>query len=223
MRRSVLVVGSLLLSAFVASATDVSQYGLFLGYDFTRFNPPNSFWPSFNANGGDGQFSYNFNKWIAAAVDMGAANSGTWSHYSINTTVAHLVAGPRFTYHRGRFQPFAQVLFGGGYGSSSTQIDVVGAKIVSPPSVSKTITPPVDVNPNIPLSVRVVSSRGGFAMLAGGGIDIKISKHVNFRPIGADYFLMRLPTLSNFIGGSSRANWNNFRYTTGFNFTWGRE
>jgi hypothetical protein len=122
-----------------------------------------------------------------------------------------------------RIQPFAQVLFGGGYATSSMQLDVVGAKIVAPPSVSHPTAPPIDINPNMPLSVRVVSSRGGFAMLVGGGVDIKISKHVNFRPIGADYLLMRLPTLPNFIGGSSRANWNNFRYTTGFNFTWGHE
>lgn len=54
-------------------------------------------------------------------------------------------------------------------------------------------------------------------MFAGGGLDIKLSKHIGFRPIGADYFLTRSSTL--FTGNDT--NRNNFRYTAGITFMWG--
>ena len=54
-------------------------------------------------------------------------------------------------------------------------------------------------------------------MAFGGGLDIRINKHLSFRPIGLDYYMMRLQNLRT-------ANDNNqhcIRYTTGFNFTFG--
>ena len=58
------------------------------------------------------------------------------------------------------------------------------------------------------------ASNTGFAMMAGGGLDIKVSKHIAFRPIGADYYLTRIPSL--LTGDTS--NRNNFRYSAGINF-----
>ena len=205
----------------VASASDAPQFGAFLGYSYVRFNPNTTALPSLNANGGDGQFEYRINHWVDAVVDAGAVTKGAWNGYSVDSTVPYVMAGPRFRYGKGRFQPFVHALFGGAYATSSTQIAVQGGQIVAPPSVSNPIAPapPIVVNPNIPLSVRVVSSRSGFAMVAGGGLDIKLSKHVSFRPIGADYFLVRLPDFFN----STDTNRNNFRYTAGFNFLFGHE
>ena len=56
-------------------------------------------------------------------------------------------------------------------------------------------------------------------MMAGGGLDIKLSRHVSFRPIGADYYLARVPSF--FTGDVS--NRNNFRYSAGVNFLIGGE
>ena len=56
-------------------------------------------------------------------------------------------------------------------------------------------------------------------MMAGGGLDIKINKHMSFRPIGADYYLVRLPSL---LTGDT-TNRNNFRYSTGINFLFGAQ
>jgi outer membrane protein OmpA-like peptidoglycan-associated protein len=56
-------------------------------------------------------------------------------------------------------------------------------------------------------------------MLLGGGLDIKISRHVAFRPFEADYYLMRVPNL----GTGNLTNRNNFRYAAGVNFMLGGE
>ncbi len=56
-------------------------------------------------------------------------------------------------------------------------------------------------------------------MTAGGGLDIKISHHVSFRPIGLDYMLTRLQNLRT----ANDNNQHNLRYTTGLNFTFGGE
>lgn len=213
MNRSFLVAGIALLSAFAASATDQPQYEFFVGYDFVRFNPNSDFIPSFNANGGSGQFVYNFTRWIGAAVDIGAVNRGTFLNTtsSFDTTVLNFVAGPRFTLHNhSRFQPFGQVLFGGAYATTSTSIPVV----ISGDSV---VPPGFNAVPGNPTTARIGFSNTGFAMLAGGGLDIRLSKRVAFRPIGVDYYLMRFP--SAFTGNTS--NRNNFRYSAGFNFLFG--
>jgi hypothetical protein len=106
--------------AAAASATDWDRYEVYLGYDFVRFNPNSNFIPSFNANGGGGQFVYNFSKWFGGVVDLAAVNKGTLNGFNVDTTVASFTAGPRFTMHRGRWAPYVQLLFGGAYATTST-------------------------------------------------------------------------------------------------------
>ena len=54
-------------------------------------------------------------------------------------------------------------------------------------------------------------------MMAGGGLDIRLSKHFTYRLFDADYYLCR-PTS---IFTNDDVNRNNVRLTTGVNFTWG--
>jgi len=51
-------------------------------------------------------------------------------------------------------------------------------------------------------------------MTAGGGIDLKVSKHFSIRPVQAEYFLTRIPD-----GLNNRQN--NFRYSAGVVFRFG--
>jgi hypothetical protein len=209
MKKLIAVIAALPLFALVAGATDSPTAEAFVGYNFVRFNPNSGYIPSFNANGGGGQFVYNLNKWIGGVFDMGAVTKGSLNGFNVDSTVINFVAGPRFTYfNHSRFQPFAQVLFGGAYSTASAQITPVGG-IILPPGIV--------VPPNVPISARINASNTGFAMLAGGGLDIKINKHMAFRPIGADYYLTRLPSL--LTGNTS--NRNNFRYSAGVNFLFG--
>src|SRR5215467_14159178 len=112
MKKIVATVVTSLSFAAVVGATDIPRMETFLGYNFTRFNPDSGFVPSFNANGGSAQFVYNFSHWVGVAVDGGAVHKGVLNGADVDTTVANLLAGPRFSYHNhSRFTPFGEVLF----------------------------------------------------------------------------------------------------------------
>jgi len=208
MRNIIRVLAAVPLFALAASATDWPRYEAFLGYSFVRFNPNSGYIPSFNANGGYGQFQYNVNRWVSGVVDAGAVTKGVLNGFDISTTVASVTAGPRFTYrNHSRFTPFGHVLFGGAFSSAS--VPVLGS--VLPPGL---ILPPTGA-----IRARLTTSDNGFAMFAGGGLDIKLSKHIAFRPVGADYYLARFSSL--LTGGTT--NRNNFRYTAGINFLFGAQ
>lgn len=53
-----------------------------------------------------------------------------------------------------------------------------------------------------------------FAMTAGGGIDVRVSRHLFIRPVQAEYFLTKIPD-----GLSNRQN--NFRFGAGIVFRFG--
>ena len=57
------------LCAVVAAAQDIPKVETFLGYTFVRTNTSTNV-PAFNANGGGGQFVYNFNNWISGVADL---------------------------------------------------------------------------------------------------------------------------------------------------------
>jgi hypothetical protein len=210
-----------LLTASVASATDYAPWEGFLGYNLVTFNPNTANVNSFNANGGDAQLVRNFSSWVGVALDVGAVHSGTLfgalNNITPNGTVDHtlvnFVAGPRFTYQKhSRFMPFIQIMFGGARSTSSTSITLLqGGTIWPPPGL---IVPPGESQP---LVARLEAERTGFAMIVGGGLDIKVTKHFTFRPIGADYYLARLPS---FVTGND-INRDHFRFSAGFNFLFG--
>ena len=211
MRKSIIFIAVVMLSILMASAEDVEQYETFLGFSLVRFHPNSGILPAFNAHGGDGQFVYNLDSYIGAVVDLGAVTKGELNHNSVDSTVVNFMAGPRFKYHgEARFQPFVQMLFGGTYATASTRYNLSATNAV-------VLGPSIFVDPNPPVFARLVVSRAGFAMLAGGGIDIKLSKHIAFRPIGADYYLARLPGP---LTGNPQ-NVGNFRYSAGINLLFG--
>ena len=80
------------------------------------------------------------------------------------------------------------------------------------------LPPGLIIPPGLPVSGRLVASNTDFAMLAGGGLDIKINKHVFFRPVEASYYLTRMPS---FLTNNVTSNRNNFRYSAGVNFMFG--
>jgi outer membrane protein OmpA-like peptidoglycan-associated protein len=213
MKKCIRVVGVAALFVLTAAADEWPRSEIFLGYNFVKFNPNSDFVPSFNANGGSGQFQYNFTKYLGVAMDVGAVNKGVLNGFGVDTTVMNFVAGPRVTFHNSsRFVPFVEAMFGGAYATMSTSINALsGVPSVLPPALA----PP----PGSPVTVRIGASRTGFAMLAGGGLDLKVSRHVAIRLFEADYYLMRLPDL--FTGNLT--NQNNFRYAGGVNFMLGGE
>ena len=194
--------------AWTATATDFPRFETFLGYNWVRFHPNSDFLPNYNANGGSGQFAYNFSHGVGIAFDAGVVTKDTFGGI-FTTRQSHFLVGPRFAYHNhSRFTPFGEVLFGGAHGSLSLNVDDIDRVPVLLPS---SVVLPDNVD------VRLTASRNSFAMMAGGGFDIRLSKHISYRVIQADYYLVRPASL---ITGDD-VNRNNVRLATGVNFTWG--
>jgi hypothetical protein len=227
LKNCLLVFIAALLTVSVAAATDTPVAGAFLGYNWVRFSPSNPNIPDFNGlptfdmNGGNAQLSYTIHPSLSAVLDIGAVHAGSvfgiandiTPNRGVDHTLVNFVLGPRYTFHRhSRWMPFAQALFGGARGTSSTSITLLqGGVIWPPPGI---ILPPGTLQP---VGATLQAERTGFAMLLGGGLDIKVGKHVALRPIGADYYLTRLPR---FVTGND-TNKDHFRYSAGVNFLFG--
>lgn len=209
MKKSFTVIGGILLSALVAAADDMPKMEAFLGYTYTRANSATDV-PAFSANGGGGQVAYNFSKWFSAVLDVGAVHNGNIGGNIIDNTTTNFLLGPRVSFRHKRITPYFNVLFGGAYLAASTQVDAI-ALVPTPHGILGTIIP------GQPITARLVTSQDDFAMVAGGGIDIKINKHVSFRPIGLDYYMTHFKNLRG-LGDNEQ---NNLRYTAGFNFSFG--
>jgi hypothetical protein len=220
----------MLVFSFAACATDYGKWDTFLGYTYTRFEtgnfvpaPFNENLPSFNAHGGSAQFGYNFNRWFGLVFDAGAVHGtgvgnfgnnilfpSTFSQGGLDMTVANYLLGPRVSFKRGsRWVPYVQTLFGGATAWQSLPVPDV-AFLVPPIAGGGVIVPGGS-------HLQFARTTSGFAMTAGGGVDIRLSKNVYLRPIQAEYFLTRLKP----IGDLSLVNRNNFRYSAGVNFTFG--
>jgi len=214
MRKIFVTIVAVLTFALAATATDFPTSELYLGYNFTRFYPDSAYIPDLNANGGNAQFTYNFHKWIGATFDVGSVTKGTLNHAPWDTNVTSFTLGPRFTYHNhSRFTPYLEVLFGGAEASVKTKAGTFLGQANRPANLpADVVLPPTSI-----FTTRIEASNTGFAMLAGGGIDIKLSKRISFRPIGVDYYLARMPSV---LTGND-TNHNNIRYTAGVNFMFG--
>jgi hypothetical protein len=107
--------------------------------------------------------------------------------------------GPQIKVRSHGVQPYGHLLFGGAhtnvYGNA---FQTVCQPIVGSCAFSK--GPTADA----------------FAMEFGGGIDIPVHKHIQFRPAEIDYLLTRF---SNQFTKTN--NQNTFRYGVGLNFTFG--
>lgn len=202
-----------LASATLALAQE-PEIEAFLGYTYVRFSSAANV-PSFGANGGSGQFDYNFNRWLGGVIDMGAVHNGSIDGAPIDDTFANFLAGPRLSMRFPRLRPYFQILWGGVYGTASTQINAV--PVYPSPPIYLPGTPPEA--PGKAVTARLVSAQTVFAMTVGGGLDIVINKHMSFRPIALDYYLTRLQNLRT-MGDN---NQHNLRYTAGLNFTFGAQ
>jgi hypothetical protein len=217
MKKSLCLVAAALWAGGIAKAQDYPRAETFFGYDLTRANSASNV-PSFHANGGSLEFAIDANRHFGFVADLGVVQNGNINGAHLDSTFTNFLFGPRISLRHSRVTPYFDVLFGGVY--ASTSAGVTGT-LAYPPTPTNPIYLPGDGNVTGagPVSLRAVASQTAFAMVAGGGLDIKLSRHVNFRPIGLDYYMTRV---QNFRTAHDN-NQHNIRYTMGFNFTFGGE
>src|SRR5690242_3665482 len=124
MKKSVIGISVVLSFAMAAMAQDTPRMETFLGYTYVRANSATNV-PAFSANGGGGQFVYNFNHWIGAVADLGGVHNGNIGGAHLDSTFGSFLFGPRVSLRYSRLHPYFQVLWGGVVAATSTQIRVI--------------------------------------------------------------------------------------------------
>ena len=196
-----------LLFGAVAVAQDVPKADLFFGYSGLRANSARDI-PGFTNNGGLGTFAWDFTNHIAAEFEFGGYHAGNIQNIQFDTTEMTYLFGPRFSLGRSRrFDPYIHTLFGGVHLTTSVPVTLVPTPLSTP---SATTT-------------RIGATQDGFAMALGGGLDIRLSHHVTFRPIQLDYLLTRLADFGLTGQPSGTRSQHNVRYAGGVLFTFGGE
>jgi len=219
MKNACYILIAVLVFGLAAFAQEVPKAELFLGYEYVRFNPAHeaSGNQNFNMNGGGGSIMYNFSPAVGLKAEFTGAGAGDMKVCSQNginclTTSGNFFTymfGPQFTYRKSRVQPFAHVLFGGAYSNVYGNIAQMGTISVTPTTAD--------------------FGKHAFALAAGGGVDVKVSKNVAIRLGQFDYFMTRFSgrwidtTGSGSVGGLQISNQSNFRYLAGVNFHIGRK
>ena len=136
----------------------------------------------FTMNGGSTEAAIHAYRWLSGVADLTGERTGSINGGAHGLSLASFTVGPRFTYpiHH-RYAPFAQTLVGAAHGFDSY----------------------------FPVTSGSTSATNGFALMAGGGLDIRFGSYWAIRPIQADYFFTRIPN-----GVNNRQN--NFRLSAGF-------
>jgi hypothetical protein len=191
------------LFALGAAAQEYPKFEVPVGFSFVNVHPGQAALTSFNVFGGGGGFVYNVTSLIGIKADFMGYTQGTGQKLTQNGQYLGNVSGNLFTYmfgpqikkHSGKFQPFGEALFG----AAHTNLDANICKLEGTCGSGN-------------------GNNNGFAMEFGGGLDIPITKSIQFRPVEVDYLYTHFG--SNHIAGAT-ASQNNFKYVAGVNFTFG--
>ncbi len=152
-------------------------------YIAVKTNAPPSECGCFFMNGGAGWMAYEFRGGLAVVGEVGSTYAANIDRTTASLTLTSFLGGPRYSWRRGKLAPFAQVLLGGAHGSGGLTPDSAGN----------------DGSSNV------------FAMAAGGGLDIALTRHFSLRAVQADYLLTRF---NNAVNDQQ----NNFRIGAGIIF-----
>ena len=90
-------------------------------------------------------------------------------------------------------------------------------------SVPVTVVPTPFATTDTGTTTRLAATQDAFAMALGGGLDLRLSHHVTFRPVQLDYLMTRLPDFGQSGQPSLTRNQHNLRYAAGLMFTFGGE
>ncbi|SEB49353.1 OmpA family protein [Terriglobus roseus] len=182
---------------------DYPKSELFVGYSYLRAVPTLADGNRLvTLNGGSTSLAYNFTRHFGLVTDFsGYADSELRlsGPGAIPTRIADssgsvysMLFGPRFSFRAKHFTPFVQVLGGGAYATAVTLKNCTTA-----------CTP--------------LPEQGSFAMTAGGGLDVNVSRHLAIRAVQAEYLMTRFANTTTAV----RSTQNDMRLSAGLVFRFG--
>lgn len=178
---------------------------LFLGYSYLRGVPTLSPGNRMDfLNGGSASIAFNLNRYLGLVGDFGGFDASELELTGAGASPAQVsnasgtaftyMAGPRLSFRKyDRITPFAQVLFGGIHASQVTLSGCAGALCTPLPT------------------------ENSFALTAGGGIDLSIHRHIDFRLVQAEYLMTNFANLSTGVRDAQ----NDIRLSSGLVFGFG--
>jgi outer membrane immunogenic protein len=147
-----------------AAAQSGSRADVGVDYNYVRANGPAGGCGCFGMNGGSGWGAFNFSHSLGIVGEIASQHASNISGSGADLTLTSYLVGPRYTWaHARHIAPFAQVLLGGAHASGSLA----------------------------PGNSGLPGSANSFAMAAGGGSDISLTRHIALRVFEADYYLTR--------------------------------
>lgn len=203
--RKVIVLSAFVMFGMAAWAEDYPKVEISGDYSLVHFVPA-QVKNTHNLNGGGGSITYNFTKHIGIKGDFQGYGSQVQTFiipvgnrfvpaggtFTANGNLFTYVFGPQIK-GRGKIQPYVQTLFGAAHSNVyNTLAKNIGGSALT-------------LNP----------ANNGFAMVLGGGVDIKLSKSILVRPAEVDYLLTRFGSA---VFTTNNHNQNNFRYCGGIVF-----
>jgi len=173
---------------------------LFGGYSYWRALSPYAVNRIAWSHGASASLAYNFNRYLGLVADIGGYNVTRFTPgpnggvVAADGSVFSYLFGPRLSFRHDRFTPFVQVLLGTARASQVTLS-------------------------NCTVSCTPLSADDTFAMTAGGGLDIRASRHFAIRLFQAEYLMTRFPDTS--ANSGDKVSQNNVRLSTGIVFRFG--
>jgi len=158
------------LPSFAQSASARSErpaaLELALAYSADRMNAPPGGCSCFWMRGGKAEINANLYRNIGLVAELAGEHADNTNAAHDQLSFISYLIGPRYTVRAShRLVPFAQVLVGGIHGFDA-------------------FFPNQNGSANTP---------DGFAMAAGGGLNVGLSRHLAIRAVQADYLLTKLP------------------------------
>jgi peptidoglycan-associated lipoprotein len=147
-----------------AHAQSASRMDVGIDYNYVSSNAPPGQCGCFSLNGGNVWAAFNFKRSLGIVGELASQHASDVSGTDADLTLTSYLAGPRYRWTGARhFTPFAQVLVGGAHASG----------VLAPGSSG------------------LAGSSNAFAMIAGSGLDVGLTRHIAVRAFEADYYLTR--------------------------------
>jgi len=182
---------------------DTPRFELFMGYSYVGAAPRNDRNRIVGLHGGSESLAYNLNNYLGIVADFGAYESDHLTLEGVPPISVHAngalysyMFGPRLSFRRGRVTSFVQYLLGGVHASDVSISGCSGSPVCTP-----------------------LPSENSFAMTAGGGIDVTLSRHIAVRLFRAEYMFTRLRDPLSSTGQTARQS--DVRLSTGIVFRLG--
>ena len=189
MKRSlgaIVLIAMLGIALPVKAQDDATKVGLYAGYDYIRFNV-NS-----NVNG------------VLSSDTFNANGGGGQLEYDANSRLG--IVGDLTAY---------AVTYSNGSLAAWVMPYLVGPRVNLHRGKITPFTQALFGGILASNKINNLGSQNNFAMSAGGGLDIRMSRHFSIRPVQAEYFLTKIPN-----GLNNRQN--HFRFSAGVIFRFGR-